>query len=108
MASITFEGVDPNLNIMFTLGGCGWQLGGAAAAFAVVVFVLVSSFMVLLIGRIVTLGFHRCINRDVPKQVNWTEHRAPDGRAYYYNNQTKESAWEKPAVGHVPGYHQFG
>ena len=26
----------------------------------------------------------------------WTEHKAPDGRTYYYNNQTKESAWEKP------------
>ena len=27
----------------------------------------------------------------------WTEHKAPDGRTYYYNAQTKESKWEKPA-----------
>ena len=27
----------------------------------------------------------------------WTEHMAPDGRAYYYNVLTKESRWEKPA-----------
>ncbi|KAF0695968.1 Aste57867_13240 [Aphanomyces stellatus] len=27
----------------------------------------------------------------------WTEHKTKDGRAYYYNKQTKESVWEKPA-----------
>ena len=33
----------------------------------------------------------------VPKTIgDWTEHRLPDGRLYYYNNQTKESKWEKP------------
>ena len=26
----------------------------------------------------------------------WTEHKAPDGRSYYYNSKTKESRWEKP------------
>lgn len=26
----------------------------------------------------------------------WTEHKAPDGRSYYYNSETKKSAWEKP------------
>lgn len=27
---------------------------------------------------------------------NWTEHTAPDGRKYFYNNATKASSWEKP------------
>jgi pre-mRNA-processing factor 40 len=26
----------------------------------------------------------------------WTEHKAPDGRTYYYNAGTKQSSWEKP------------
>lgn len=26
----------------------------------------------------------------------WTEHKAPDGRIYYYNSVTKQSLWEKP------------
>ena len=26
----------------------------------------------------------------------WTEHKAPDGRTYYYNAATRASAWEKP------------
>ncbi|XP_064614415.1 LOW QUALITY PROTEIN: pre-mRNA-processing factor 40 homolog A-like [Liolophura sinensis] len=26
----------------------------------------------------------------------WTEHKAPDGRTYYYNQLTKASVWEKP------------
>ena len=26
----------------------------------------------------------------------WTEHKAPDGRLYYYNNKTKVSSWQKP------------
>lgn len=26
----------------------------------------------------------------------WTEHKAPDGRTYYYNSVTKQSSWEKP------------
>jgi hypothetical protein len=26
----------------------------------------------------------------------WTEHKAPDGRMYYYNNDTKVSSWQKP------------
>jgi len=29
-------------------------------------------------------------------QGDWTEHTAPDGRKYYYNNKTKQSKWEKP------------
>ncbi|KAL1501982.1 hypothetical protein ABEB36_007199 [Hypothenemus hampei] len=27
---------------------------------------------------------------------DWTEHKAPDGRTYYYNNVTKQSSWQKP------------
>ena len=27
----------------------------------------------------------------------WQEARAPDGRAYFYNTQTKETSWQKPA-----------
>lgn len=26
----------------------------------------------------------------------WTEHKAPDGRIYYYNGITKQSSWQKP------------
>merc|ERR1712043_130377 len=35
---------------------------------------------------------------DDPAQdaSKWTEHKAPDGRTYYYNTTTKQSAWEKP------------
>ncbi|XP_046424442.1 pre-mRNA-processing factor 40 homolog A [Neodiprion virginianus] len=30
------------------------------------------------------------------KKSEWTEHKAPDGRTYYYNSSTKQSLWEKP------------
>ena len=30
------------------------------------------------------------------KKSDWTEHKAPDGRTYYYNSITKQSLWEKP------------
>ncbi|XP_013091241.2 pre-mRNA-processing factor 40 homolog A-like isoform X2 [Biomphalaria glabrata] len=30
------------------------------------------------------------------KKSAWGEHKAPDGRTYYYNSLTKESSWEKP------------
>lgn len=33
---------------------------------------------------------------QVTKTSPWTEHKAPDGRTYYYNNVTKQSSWEKP------------
>lgn len=32
----------------------------------------------------------------VAQAANWTEHKAPDGRSYYYNSKTQESVWEKP------------
>ncbi|CRK98441.1 CLUMA_CG011798, isoform A [Clunio marinus] len=28
--------------------------------------------------------------------MEWSEHKAPDGRTYYYNSITKQSHWEKP------------
>ncbi|CAF5226704.1 unnamed protein product, partial [Rotaria magnacalcarata] len=30
------------------------------------------------------------------KKTLWTEHKAPDGRTYFYNSISKESRWEKP------------
>ncbi|KAL5497081.1 hypothetical protein EMCRGX_G013480 [Ephydatia muelleri] len=30
------------------------------------------------------------------KASAWTEHKAPDGRFYYYNTETKTSSWQKP------------
>lgn len=30
------------------------------------------------------------------KKSDWSEHKAPDGRTYYYNSVTKQSLWEKP------------
>ena len=30
------------------------------------------------------------------KSSVWTEHKAPDGRLYYYNSETKQSSWQKP------------
>lgn len=32
----------------------------------------------------------------VAKASEWTEHKAPDGRFYYYNAKKGESVWEKP------------
>lgn len=31
-----------------------------------------------------------------PASCEWSEHKSPDGRTYYYNSITKQSAWEKP------------
>nr|CAG4650970.1 EOG090X064W [Simocephalus serrulatus]SVE94235.1 EOG090X064W [Simocephalus serrulatus] len=33
---------------------------------------------------------------DSENKRTWTEHKAPDGRTYYYNNLTKQSLWDKP------------
>ncbi|CAG0880231.1 unnamed protein product [Cyprideis torosa] len=32
----------------------------------------------------------------VARASEWTEHMAPDGRPYFYNNRTNESVWERP------------
>ncbi|KAK9509007.1 hypothetical protein O3M35_006424 [Rhynocoris fuscipes] len=32
----------------------------------------------------------------VARAAEWTEHRAPDGRFYYYNAKAGESVWDKP------------
>ena len=34
-------------------------------------------------------------SNEAPKDT-WTEHKAPDGRTYYYNPATRQSSWEKP------------
>ena len=42
-----------------------------------------------------------CINSQ--KKTPWTEHKAPDGRTYFYNTETKVSTWQKPAELKTPG-----
>jgi pre-mRNA-processing factor 40 len=37
------------------------------------------------------------------KKSLWTEHKAPDGRIYFYNAETKQSSWEKPDDLKSPG-----
>ena len=32
----------------------------------------------------------------VANAIMWTEHRAPDGRSYFYNSKAGESVWERP------------
>lgn len=34
----------------------------------------------------------------VARAAEWSEHKAPDGRSYYYNATKNESVWEKPEV----------
>ncbi|XP_048346195.1 pre-mRNA-processing factor 40 homolog B isoform X2 [Sphaerodactylus townsendi] len=36
------------------------------------------------------------VTQAAPVKPAWSEHRAPDGRVYYYNSETKQSSWEKP------------
>ncbi|EEB90287.1 hypothetical protein MPER_11522, partial [Moniliophthora perniciosa FA553] len=33
---------------------------------------------------------------STPDSMNWTEHRNPEGRTYWFNTVTRESVWEKP------------
>ena len=37
--------------------------------------------------RVALLSLQKCA---------WKEHKAPDGRSYFYNGETKLSTWEKP------------
>ena len=32
----------------------------------------------------------------VAQAACWTEHKAPNGKNYYYNSKTQESVWDKP------------
>ena len=32
----------------------------------------------------------------VAQAAFWTEHKAPNGKDYYYNSKTQESVWDKP------------
>lgn len=37
------------------------------------------------------------VDPDVIQRASeWSEHRAPDGRSYYYNAKKGESVWERP------------
>ena len=36
------------------------------------------------------------------KKSVWTEHKAPDGRIYFYNTATRQSSWEKPDILKTP------
>ncbi|XP_035826647.1 pre-mRNA-processing factor 40 homolog A isoform X2 [Aplysia californica] len=41
-------------------------------------------------------GGDKAATSTTEKRSAWGEHKAPDGRIYYYNSLTKESSWEKP------------
>ena len=36
------------------------------------------------------------LRKKIKKKCPWSEHKAPDGRMYYYNSAAKESVWQKP------------
>ncbi|XP_014239361.1 pre-mRNA-processing factor 40 homolog A isoform X2 [Cimex lectularius] len=46
------------------------------------------------LGKVINGDKEQDESRD--KKSDWTEHKAPDGRTYYYNTVTKKSLWEKP------------
>lgn len=41
-------------------------------------------------------GFASAEMQGFSHSSDWSEHKAPDGRNYYYNNVTKQSSWDKP------------
>ncbi|CAH2210177.1 jg22211 [Pararge aegeria aegeria] len=42
------------------------------------------------------------------KAAEWTSHRAPDGRPYYYHSASRHSVWEKPIpIKALEGKYQF-
>ena len=47
-----------------------------------------------------TLENRKNVKQDMaaaePGKETWTEHKAPDGRTYFYNAATRQSSWEKP------------
>ncbi|VVC43795.1 Hypothetical protein CINCED_3A020008 [Cinara cedri] len=49
-----------------------------------------------IVGAPVTFAKVLQLPTEESKSTDWTEHKAPDGRFYYYNSVTKQSAWEKP------------
>lgn len=54
--------------------------------------------------NLINNGFCILINLNFQeKQTPWTEHKAPDGRTYFYNTETKVSTWQKPNELKTPG-----
>lgn len=47
-------------------------------------------------GTTAAAGSTAAAPSGVAPKTSWTEHKAPDGRTYYYNTVTKQSAWDKP------------
>lgn len=38
------------------------------------------------------------IEEEEPLPDGWKQYHTPDGTPYYYNENTKQSSWSKPAV----------
>lgn len=32
------------------------------------------------------------------RAAEWTEHKTPDGKSYFYSSKTQQSVWEKPSA----------
>ncbi|KAF0694656.1 Aste57867_14495 [Aphanomyces stellatus] len=48
-------------------------------------------------GQMLIHGHQQHMDLGMGQPIPWTEHTAPDGRKYYYNSQTGESTWDRPA-----------